>query len=310
MTVVWVTGAKGFIGQNLIRYLVHHDQTVSGLGHGALPPETAKIEGISHWINGDIDAYNLQQLLKQAGKPDCIYHLAGGSSVGMSLQVPAEDFRRSVIATSNLLEWARIQIPNVRIVITSSAAVYGNNDQEKIPEFGCYTPFSPYGFHKRATELLCESYAQAFSLKIAIVRLFSVYGPGLRKQLLWELCCRLQLSPEVLQLHGTGDELRDWLYIDDAAKILVQAGQLSSASPFIVNGATGKGICVRDVAKLLCKIWGSRSEITFSGKQHAGNPFSLVADTRYAQEMGIEAQCELSDGLEKYVDWFRHSQKV
>jgi UDP-glucose 4-epimerase len=305
MTIVWVTGARGFIGQHLVRCLADRGQRVSGLGHGAMPPELTTQEGFVHWINGDIDAHNLQQLRNQSGAPSVIYHLAGGSSVGLSLQTPTEDFRRSVVAISALLEWVRVDSPETSVVLSSSAAVYGNTTIAKIPEDGCYTPYSPYGFHKRAAELLCECYAHNFGLKIAIVRLFSVYGPGLRKQLLWDLSCRLQAFPDVLHLHGTGDELRDWLYVSDAVNFLLQAGQEASTKPFILNGATGQATCVRNVATLLCKSWGLSPEIIFSGKQHIGNPFSLVSDTTQSKCLGIEPQVSLADGIDQYVNWFR-----
>jgi UDP-glucose 4-epimerase len=310
MTTVWITGAKGFIGQHLSLYLAQQGHIVAGLGHGALPPEIASQRGLSYWINGDIDANNLQQLLQTSGTPSVIYHLAGGSSVGLSLQTPAEDFRRSVVSTSALLEWIRVATPETQLVISSSAAVYGDTSYDRIPEVGQFTPYSPYGFHKRSAELMCESYAQSFGLNIAIVRLFSVYGPGLCKQLLWDLCNRLQSSPEVLHLHGTGDEVRDWLYINDAVEFLVQASAMASAAPFFVNGATGQGTCVRDVATLLCNTWQTDTKVVFSGKQHIGNPFSLVADVSQAQKMLIQLQYPLSVGLKQYVDWFRNFQKI
>lgn len=218
MTIIWVTGARGFIGKNLSNYLAQKGDQVLGLGHGALPPEISSKFGISYWVNGEIEDSNLRQLLEKSGQPDFIYHLAGGSSVGLSIQAPAEDFRRSVSTTAALLEWIRGNVPETKLVVSSSAAIYGNNHTDKILENGCFTPYSPYGFHKRAAELLCESYAHNFGLKIAIVRLFSVYGPGLTKQLLWDLCHRLQKSPSILELHGTGNEIRDWLFVEDAVQ--------------------------------------------------------------------------------------------
>jgi UDP-glucose 4-epimerase len=305
MSIVWVTGARGFIGQHLVYQLIQAGTVVAGLGHGALPPELAAQQGITHWINGDIDIHNLQQLSKVSGYPDVIYHLAGGSSVGLSMQTPAEDFRRSVVSTAALLEWIRSSTPQTKLVVSSSAAIYGDTPIDNIPEEGNFTPYSPYGFHKRASELLCTSYAQNFSLQIAIVRLFSVYGPGLRKQLLWDLCCRLQKSPKTLELHGTGQEIRDWLYIHDAIEILIAASNAASPAPFIVNGGTGKGTSVRDVASLLCQKMNPGVVLKFSGQQRVGDPFSLVADITRLQTVNYIPQYTLSSGLENYVRWFK-----
>jgi UDP-glucose 4-epimerase len=108
-----------------------------------------------------------------------------------------------------------------------------------------------------------------------------------------------------LHLHGTGDELRDWLYVSDAVNFLIQASQEASTKPFILNGATGQATCVRNVATLLCKSWGLSPEIIFSGKQHIGNPFSLVSDTTQSTRLGIEPQVSLANGIDQYVNWFR-----
>lgn len=309
MSIVWITGAKGFIGQHLSIYLSAQGLTVSGLGHGTLPPEWLTQQGLTNWINGEVDAHNLQQLLKCTGSPVIIYHLAGGSSVGLSLQTPAEDFRRSVVSTAALLEWVRIATPETKIVISSSAAVYGNIGLDRIPEESQFTPYSPYGFNKRTAELMCESYAQNFGLKIAVVRLFSVYGPGLCKQLLWDLCCRLAQSPDCLKLHGTGAEIRDWLYVADAVKILVAVSRLRQSEFLLFNGATGIGTSVQDVATLMCKAMGVAPEIQFSGHKRPGDPFSLVGDTSRLQEMlSLQLDYPLSLGLAEYARWFKQFQ--
>ena len=307
---VWITGAQGFIGRHLSLFLADLGHQVSGLGHGSCPQEVGAKQGLQFWLNGDLEAHNFQQLVKSSGVPDVIYHLAGGSSVGLSIQTPAEDFRRSVASTSSLLEWIRVSAPETRLVITSSAAVYGNTSIDQIPEQGHYTPYSPYGFHKRAAELLCESYSQAYGMQIAIVRLFSVYGPGLRKQLLWDFCSKLLKAPSKITLHGTGNEIRDWFYVEDVARMLTAASSVSADSPFIINGGTGKGTCVREVVDRICKIANCNPKIEFNGNQREGDPFSLVADTCKSAELNFEPNFALDIGLEKYVHWFQRSNQI
>jgi UDP-glucose 4-epimerase len=305
MSVVWVTGAKGFIGRHLSLYLSQSGDRVLGLGHGAWPLEIAKKSGVSYWVNGEIEDSNLWKLLEQDGKPDTIYHLAGGSSVGVSLQSPAEDFRRTVSSTAALLEWIRLHSPTTKLVLSSSAAVYGNTSMEQITEAGEFTPYSPYGFHKRAAELLCESYAQSFGLQIGIVRLFSIYGPGLYKQLLWDLCCRLRQSPEKLEMNGSGRELRDWLYIEDAVRILAIIAEHTNHQLSIVNGGTGKGICVKDVVNIVCQTWGIAPNVIFSDQQRIGDPQQLVADISQLNRIGFLPKYSLKQGVINYLNWFK-----
>lgn len=310
MNTVWVTGGRGFIGRHLSRILSQSDCLVFGIGHGACPPEVASKQGLQFWLNGDLEAHNFQQLLKQSGSPAVIYHLAGGSSVGLSIQTPAEDFRRSVVSTSALLEWVRVSAPQAKLVVTSSAAVYGNSSLEQIPEHGQYTPYSPYGFHKRAAELLCESYSQAYGLQIAIVRLFSVFGPGLRKQLLWDFCSKLSTASSKIVMQGTGDEIRDWFYVEDVVSLLTAASNVVSDSTFIINGGTGEGTSVRDIVDKVCAIANCFPEIEFNGLKREGDPFSLVANTVKSSELNFRPKIALDLGLKNYVQWFLRSKLV
>ena len=306
MALAWVTGAKGFIGWHLSRQLSAGGDQVLGVGHGAWPPEIARREGVSFWVNGEIEGTNLWQLAQKSGKPDVIYHLAGGSSVGLSMQSPQEDYHRTVTSTATLLEWVRCFSPETKVVAVSSAAVYGDSIDLILKEAGYYTPFSPYGFHKKLVELLCESYVRNFGLSATVVRFFSIFGPGLRKQLLWDLCSKLADNPAELMLHGTGDELRDWVYVDDAVRILQAAGAFKDEPFAVVNGGTGTGTYVVDVVKLLCDAWGSAPIISFTGTQRSGDPVRLVADTTLLTEkLHVKAQHSLAQGIENYTNWFK-----
>src|SRR5688572_19615846 len=187
MTTVWITGARGFIGRHLAKQLSSRGGFVLGLGHGAWPSADAGRWGISHWLNGDIQPGNLRQLAQGHGRPEVVYHLAGGSSVGAAVAGPLEDFARSVTTTAELLDWVRLESPDTRVVAASSAAVYGEGHVGPITEGVETKPASPYGYHKLVMEYLCRSYAATYGLKVALPRMFSVYGAGLQKQLLWDL---------------------------------------------------------------------------------------------------------------------------
>jgi UDP-glucose 4-epimerase len=305
MPIAWVTGAKGFIGMFLCLYLFKKGYRVLGLGHGAWPLELASQFGLSYWVNGEIDDSNLSQLLNYSGVPEVIYHLAGGSSVGLSMQVPNEDFRRTVVSTANLLEWIRLHASKSKLLLISSAAVYGNSLTTPIKEEGLYVPYSPYGFHKKSSELLCESYSKSFGLKIGIVRLFSIYGPGLRKQFLWDLSCRLMLNPDNLEFNGSGMESRDWLYVEDAVRLLSTVAENVSDVFLIVNGGTGISTSIRDVVDLFCKALDINPTVQFSGIQRPGDPQSLVADIGRITSFGFSPQYNLDVGVRKYIDWYK-----
>ncbi len=305
MTTIWITGGKGFIGKHLARLVSTHTSQVFGIGHGLWPNEEAEKWGYAKWCNGEIEAANLSQLAQVSGLPDIVYHLAGGSSVGASLQNPYEDFYRSVASTSRLLEWLRLNAPDVRIISVSSAAVYGAGHAAGIAEDTVISPYSPYGAHKAMMEALCRSYAENFGLHVAIVRLFSVYGAGLEKQLIWDLCCKLAVGNSLVVLGGTGRELRDWLHVSDAAALLWLARTRCGESCAIVNGGTGVATPIRAVAETVCEAWGGAASIEFSGVARKGDPPSLVAECARAIQLGFTPRVTLAEGIPKAVDWFK-----
>jgi UDP-glucose 4-epimerase len=126
MKNVWITGARGFIGRYLARHLHALGCSVSGIGHGGWPVREAAQWGVSYWMNGEISSSNLGQMYSSVGRPDVVFHLAGGASVGAAVANPHEDFTRTVVSTAELLEWLRQYSQETRIVAVSSAAVYGS----------------------------------------------------------------------------------------------------------------------------------------------------------------------------------------
>ena len=302
-----ITGARGFIGRHLARTLAMSGHQVFGLGHGAWPDATA--EGMSVWINGSIDAPNLSSLAERAGHFDAVFHLAGGSAVAPSLAYPHEDFERTVATSARLLEWLRQFAPETRLVATSSAAVYGDVGHARAAEGAPLAPTSPYGTHKLILETMIASYRRHFAVKGTAVRLFSVYGPGLEKQLLFELCCRCSIAPAgaSLVLGGTGTEQRDWLHVSDAVALLILAAR-SDPPPGVLNGGTGIATPVSAIAKLVCGMWEKALLPTFSGICREGDPLSLVADPSRASAAGFAPGVAVDEGVRAYVDWFRRSR--
>jgi UDP-glucose 4-epimerase len=304
--IVWITGANGFIGRYLAQELAGAGYTVHGIGHGAIPDSDRSRLGLETWLNGEIDAANLNALAAEHGQPSSIFHLAGGSSVGLSIAQPFEDFSRTVTSTARLLEWLRGSAPQCHVIAASSAAVYGSGHSKPIPEDAALMPMSPYGEHKLMMEQLCTSYASSFGIRSTVVRLFSVYGQRLRKQLLWDICSRLARGERELVLGGTGDEIRDWTEVRDVARLLTKLSEQPQAETLdIINGGSGRGTRVAEVASMLVKHWDRDIAVRFSGSSRAGDPFSLLADDARLRRMPFDWRIPIDRGLADYVKWFR-----
>ena len=306
---VWVMGARGFVGRHVARAAAASGYRVLGLGHGAWLPDDAAASGVQHWRNGEVDESNLDLLAAESGVPDGIFHCAGGSSVGVSLQAPFEDYSRSVTSTARLLEWQRRHAPACRFVLASSAAVYGSGHVGAIGEQAGGIPASPYGTHKLAAEVLVRGAQRSFGLRVGIVRPFSLYGEMLRKQLIWDICTKLNRDASTLALGGTGKELRDFIHVADAAAFFVKVfEQLKNAQQggFItVNCGTGVGQSICQIAETVITAWGEATTLRFDQQGRIGDPTHLVADAGFARELGLVPSIGFAEGVARTVEWFR-----
>jgi UDP-glucose 4-epimerase len=298
---VVVTGAHGFIGRHVCRHLANSGYSVIGIGHGKWDPKEAKSWGLAKWCESEITVENL---LKAFDSPYAIFHFAGGSSVPYSLANPLKDFERSVVTTGSVLEFVRLHSPTTRIVYPSSASVYGTVDKSPISESVSPAPISPYGVHKWLAEQMLALHARQYGISVAIVRLFSVYGRGLRKQLLWDACRKLASGESAFM--GTGNELRDWLHVSDASQLLLVAMDKACEKCPVVNAGTGAGVSVRDIVNRIAQCLRPPAAVPqFTGTQRAGDPTSFVADTSRAEDWGWKPSRQWLDGVAEYVAWWQ-----
>jgi UDP-glucose 4-epimerase len=300
---VLVTGGAGFIGSHLVRRLVALGSDAVSLGGGGSRDEGELAEGV-RYIFGDLSRETLETV---DFVPETIFHLAGSASVAASVANPPEDFWKSVYSSVVLLDFMRSHWPQAQLVFVSSAAIYGEAAQKRASHDLPYKPISPYGVHKRQVELLLLDHARMYQTRSVILRPFSVYGPGLRKQLLWD--AMEKASHGVFEFYGSGRELRDWVYVSDLVECLLRAsGHASKAVP-VFNAGTCRAVSVYEVLSELFSAAGIDREPIFVGQHKEGDPDRLVADDSAEALFGPLFQTPLRDGLRAYVEWYRSRGK-
>ena len=296
-----LTGGFGFLGRAVARFLKRQGWRVVGIGHGAWSGEEALAHGFDVWREADVSLTGLQGL---DGPFALIVHCAGAGSVARSMTHPLEAFRKTVQGTAELLEHLRLIESKARLVYPSTAAVYGAGSDRPLLETDACNPVSPYGYHARMTEELLAYHARFFGTRVAVVRFFSIYGPGLAKQLLWDAAARLRSSESVAEFWGTGEETRDWIHVDDAASLMVATSGIQD--PYaIVNGASGERVTVADVLGQLRDALGVDVALRFNGVVKAGDPRYYHADVSRARALGWLPSVPLREGLDGYVEWLR-----
>lgn len=296
---VLVTGALGFVGGGVARYFYARGYEVTGVGRGELDPRKLKDAGLSRWIMGDVSA----ETLAACGPQDLIVHCAGGSTVRASNLDPARDFTNSVTAFNLVLDYVRKTRPTVRLVYVSSAAVYGEGHAQAIAEGDALHPASPYGFHKAMCEEMLKFYGARDGIHGVIIRLFSIYGSGLRKQLLWDAVGKLLNGPPVF--FGTGNEVRDWVHIADAVRLIAVAADRATPDIPVCNGASQMAVRVSDVLRFMADILGSDLTPSFDGVRRPGDPEFLVGDARAAKSWGWQPEVDWKTGIAAYARWAR-----
>lgn len=299
MKSVLITGVAGFLGSHCANFFKKLGWRVDGID----PFVTRFSATINSLINDDLSL----DLLKKIGKKhDLIVHCAGSGSVAYSKDFPYNDFKTNVDPLLSVLEYMRLYNTGAKLVFPSSAAVYGSKEDRPLKEEEALKPISPYGFHKKIAEELCESYVINFKIKVSIIRFFSLYGIGLEKQLIWDACNRMSSINGDIVFSGTGDETRDWIHIDDAVSLILAI--FNQGKDFeIVNGGSGAKSSVRNVLTIIARELVSNRPIIFNGTTREGDPNHYQADISKARAMNWSPGKELSQGIKEYIHWFKET---
>lgn len=296
---VLVTGAGGFLGSNVARIL-SGDYFVVGIGH----TEVEHASFFDEFISMELPDPRLTDFLKKTS-PAYIVHCAGRGSVPFSVKYPEQDFEAGPQLVMHVLEAVRQAGIQSTFIFPSSAAVYGNPQQIPVSENCQLNPVSPYGYHKVLSEKIIEEYHNLYGQAFVCMRVFSCYGEGLKKQLLWDAA--VKASQGELELYGTGKETRDFIHISDLARIVrlcIETGVRDKT----FNVAGGEQFAISDVVHLLINALGIDTQVSFSGHNREGDPLKWQADISRLKELGFNPKVNLNEGIQRFATWFRMAQ--
>lgn len=257
------------------------------------------------WVIGPFNAEGLEQASRAEPAPSLVVHALGVGSVTTAAAFPVDAFDTTVRSTALLLDHLRRTAPTARVLYPSSAAVYGES-LDTLAERSPTHPVSTYGWHKLLVETLLEEARALHGLECTAIRFFSVYGPELRKQVLWDWGRRLLAGEAPLAVSGTGEEVRDFLYVDDAVALLIWLASMPPGTvPPILNGGTGCGTSLRQLADHLASALNCRTPVLFDGRRRQGDPSCYRADTRLLSSLGFAPAVSVQDGIGRYARWLR-----
>jgi UDP-glucose 4-epimerase len=305
---VLVTGVAGFIGSHLAERLRSVGLEVAGIDNfiNGYEENLDAIKGDHGFklIRGDI--LNPKDLSKACKGVDSVIHMAAQPSVAKSAENPMEDFEVNAAGTLNLLECARKG--DVRtVLLASSSTVYGES-KLPTPEEHPLRPISNYGASKAAAEAYCSSYHSLYRLKTASLRFFNIYGPRSRKGVMFDLLKKLQHNRKKLEVLGTGDQEKDYLYIDDAVDATLLVAEKGKLAGEAYNVGSGKAYTLKELTQLLLEILGLSDKIKIlykGGLSWPGDVQRTMADISKLRALGFISKFGLEQGMRAFVDWYQ-----
>lgn len=297
---ILIIGSEGFIGNHLIEFYLQNNYDVWGCDLNN------SIKNNYHFIKNDF-ASNFWLSIFENNKFDFCVNAGGNSNVNASVENPTQDFYSNVNETFKILEAIRQSNKNCKYLHISSAAVYGNPEKLPIAENDVCNPLSPYGWHKMISENICKEFFDLYNLLITVIRPFSVYGPGLKKQLFWDVYQKYKSNPSEIELWGNGSETRDYIYIDDIVTLINFLLKNSDMKCDIYNVGSGIEHSINEAILSFFEAFDIKPQLNFNGKNKKGNPLNWKADIKKLKLLGYQNNFNFKNGIIKTAYWLKEN---
>ena len=328
---ILVTGGAGFIGSAVVRHLIeatdHKVVNLDKLTYAGNLESLASVADSERYRFERADICDREALARvfDGHQPDAVMHLAAESHVDRSIDGPGDFIQTNVVGTYTLLEAARSYWSSLdesaqqafRFHHISTDEVYGDldNPQELFREDTAYAPSSPYSASKAGSDHLVRAWGRTYGLPIIVTNCSNNYGPFHFPEKLIPLMIINALQGKALPVYGAGEQIRDWLYVEDHARALVKVvteGQVGET--YNIGGHNEK--CNIDVVTTLCAILDELAPSQHEGIDNYEQLITHVADRpghdlRYAidaskieRELGWTPEETFETGLRKTVEWY------
>ncbi|MDS0475690.1 NAD-dependent epimerase/dehydratase family protein [Natrinema sp. 1APR25-10V2] len=298
---VLITGGAGFIGSHLATALVSDNDVriLDNLTTGQranVPDEATLIEG---------DCRDADALARVTDGVDMVFHEAALVSVQQSIDDPQQSHAINVDATLDVLEAARRE--DARVVLASSAAIYGHPERVPIPESDPKGPTSPYGLDKLTIDHYVRQYHELYGLETVALRYFNAFGPGqVASDYSGVISIFLDqaLSGEPITVDGDGSQTRDFVFIDDIVQANLRAATTDAVGK-AYNIGTGEAISIRELAEAVQDITVTESEIVHTEPRPGDIEHSQADISKAEAYLDYEPTVAFREGLARTAKWYR-----
>lgn len=314
MQRILVTGGAGFIGSNFIQYMMkkYTDIEIVNLDKLTYAGNLNNLRSVERddrysFFQGDIADLQLVNEILSCKKFDTIVNFAAETHVDRSINRPDDFLKTDIFGTFALLKAAR-QSDIKRYLQISTDEVYGSIPEGDFTEDSALSPSSPYSASKGGGDLLCLAYYKTYGLPVMITRAANNYGPFQYPEKLIPLLITNALDDQPLPLYGDGNQVREWLYVEDHCKALDAVLQKGRPGEIYNIG----GYCEeknRVIAETIVDLLKKPRELITYVDDRPGHDFRYSIDSSKIKSLGWQPQISLQEGLFKTVDWFKKNQK-
>ncbi|MFJ5671710.1 dTDP-glucose 4,6-dehydratase [Bacillus safensis] len=306
-----ITGGAGFIGLNFVKLMLQDADVrltvFDKLTYASHPEEMDELLKLSHFrfIQGDI---TLQHELDQAFDEvyDAIIHFAAESHVDRSIESAEPFIQTNVLGTYRMLE-AVLKGKAKKLIHISTDEVYGDLKPDD-PAFTEQTPLSPnnpYSASKASSDLLVKSYIHTHQLPAIITRCSNNYGPYQHEEKLIPTIIRKAVNGEKIPIYGDGQQIRDWLYVEDHARAVKKVLENGTAGQ-VYNIGGGNEKTNLDLTKtILSQLGVSHDQIAFIQDRKGHDRRYAIDASKLKGELGWTQETSFEKGIEKTINWYR-----
>lgn len=319
MEKVFITGAAGFIGSNLVDRLLADGKTVTGWDNFSTGQEKflTDVRNNSQFKLITGDNLDLPALTKAMAGCDTVFHLAANADVRFGLEHPSKDLQQNTVATFNVLEAMRANGIR-RIAFSSTGSVYGEAEIIPTPE---YAPFpvqtSLYAASKVSGEGMISSYCEGFKFEGYIFRFVSILGERYTHGHVFDFYQQLLEHPDRLKVLGDGSQRKSYLYVQDCVSAMLHVMNLGTAKKAkhgveIYNLGNDEYVQVNDSIGYICGALSLKPKLEYTGGNRGwvgDNPF-IFLDTKKIQGTGWKTSLTIEQGIKRTLEWLQQNQWV
>ncbi len=309
---ILLTGVAGFIGWKTAEFLLKDDYEVTGIDNindyydiRLKEYRLSKLKPFKNFrfIKGDIENHEFLKEVFEEAKPQVVINLAARAGVRASIENPHIYYTTNVMGNLNLLELS-IKYNVEKFILASTSSLYAGQKMPFKEDLAVNTPISPYAASKKSAEVTSYTYYYLYGLNVIVLRFFTVYGPASRPDMAPLRFLKWMYDNKPVTIYGTGDQSRDFTYIDDIVRGIIMSIEKINGFEIINLGRGKKPVSIIELIHKYEALLGKKAHIVFKAPNKADMESTWADITKAKSLLGWEPEVYIDEGLKRTVEWY------